>query len=92
MRNWLSVLFIALGVLVGYALRGPAVEAQVWLPFNPGERLVLVKEGSREQVRCTVTQVQHNFLGCKDRDDVMGRRADMWYNLQSIVEVRPAER
>jgi hypothetical protein len=86
MRNCLSVLLIVCGVLVGIALRESSVDAQAdWLPFITGESLVLVMEPGRRQVRCTVTQSDKNFLGCKGNDE-LGRRAESWYNLRFVEE------
>lgn len=89
MRNWLSVLLVALGMLVGYAFRGNTAEAQTaWLSFTTGDTLLLRTEDTRQQVRCAMTQAQNTFIACKDDRG----RGETWYNLRFVSEITKPER
>ena len=92
MKRWIAALCIAVAALAAYVvLRGP-LHAQThtrgdWLPFTAGEAVILIADLPEGRIPCTVTQVQHGFIGCAREN-----RADTWYNLQAVKEIRRRDR
>ena len=93
MRKSFAVLMLAVGVLVGYALRTVPVEAQVpqseWFAFNVGESVTLFVDMPESQRACKVTRVENGFIGCA-RDDQ--RQSAQWINLRFVKTITPRER
>jgi hypothetical protein len=93
MRKTIAVLFVAVGVLIGFSFRTTAVNAQpqpgLWLPFSPGESVKLYVDLPEGVIGCKVSQVQNGFVGCA-RDEP--RQAERWINLRFVKEIKPPER
>jgi hypothetical protein len=90
MRTFLSAVFAAILVLVGYSFRAGPVSAQAagdWLPFTAGEVVRLEVDLPGGLIACKVTQVQNGFIGCA-RDDQQ-RRPDQWVNLRFVKVITP---
>jgi hypothetical protein len=93
MRKWLSVVFVVLAALIGYALAPKALRAQAGsAPFTTGQTLVLTFESGRQQHRCTVTLQHGDFLGCMRERTPESDEREVWYNLRFVERVEKRER
>ena len=87
MKKSLSVLFLAAGVVVGYALKPAPVVAQAdFQPFTLGAKVVLKIEGFPASLSCTVSLVSNEFIHC-GREGDRGPRA---INLRYVQQITPA--
>ena len=86
MRKSWSVLFLAAGVLAGYAVRpAPAVAQGEFHPFASGGSVLLRIEGFPASLSCTVLVVSNDFIHC-GRDGERGPRA---INLRYVQQITP---
>ena len=86
MRKSWSVLFLAAGMLVGYAVRpAPAVAQAEFQPFTIGEKVLLRVEGFPASLSCAVSVVSNDFIHC-GRDGERGPRA---INLRYVQQITP---
>ena len=92
MRKSWSVLILAAGVVIGYAVRPvPALAQGDFQPFSVGETVRLAVEGfpSGPTITCKVGAVNNDFIQCAGD----GQRRARAVNLRYVQEITPlAER
>ena len=94
MRKSFTVLFLAVGALVGYSLHTVPVKAQAqasdWLAFNIGETVILSADLPQSEITCKVTRVENGFIGCAGDD--LQRQSARWINLRYVKVITPRAR
>ncbi len=94
MLNRWSALMLVVGAVIGYAVAAPPSGAQgESLPFNPGDRVTLVFDSSATEshsrsLTCAVAVIQGTWVRCDSTDPFRSPRAENWYSLRSLVQVR----
>ena len=94
MRTFFAVVFVVVGMLVGYSLRTIPVNAQQptgdWFAFNIGGTVKLSVDLPESVRTCKVTQVSNGFIGCASDDQQ--RQSARWINLRFVKEITPGPR
>ena len=94
MRNWFFAFFLVLAALAGYALAPRTVQAQQphFIPFLPGQTILLTFESGRNQQGCTVTMLRDEFIGCTTERTPGREEREVWYNLRFVERIDKRER
>ena len=89
MRKSWSVLILAAGVLIGYAVRPvPAVAQAAFQPFTVGETVRLTVENfpaGVTMITCKLSSVSNDFIHCAGD----GQRRPRAINLRYVQEIAP---
>ena len=89
MRKSWSVLILAAGVSIGYALRpAPAVAQAEFQPFTIGESVRLTVDGfpaGQTMIACKVATVNNDWIHCAGD----GQRRARAVNLRYVQEITP---
>ena len=99
MLNRWSLVFLVLGVLVGYAMAGAPVGAQTEaLPFGVGESVTLwyAKDAAPPElgnsVHCAVEEIRGGYVKCGRRSRISGGEApDRWLTLKYVVQINKTQ-
>lgn len=98
MFNRLSALWVVLGAVGGYALGGPAANAEIVQAdprpafVAPGDEVTLAFERGRViyDIRCTVAAIQGIWIRCAP-DKFATERDRKWYSLQRVLVITERE-
>ena len=90
MRKSFAVLFLGVGVLIGYAVRPVPAGAQAeFAPFTIGQSVRLTVHdfpSGLSMITCRVATAANEFIGCSAEDN---RRPPRWINLRYVQEITP---
>jgi hypothetical protein len=102
MLNRLSVLWLGLGAVCGYAAAGPSVTAQSGVlasppALNPGSTIRLTFEHgtystATDSLNCTVADLQSKWIRCKASDPMQDEREQRWYSLDRVIQITKQEK
>jgi hypothetical protein len=90
MLNRWSVLFLFVGVILGYALAGRPVKAQGDpLPISVGDRITGTYLNDKS-FSCVVGEIRGVYLRCDPTGpttSIGSRRSEHWQSLESVVSI-----